>query len=72
MRTLNWVEKEEKAATMTDEQLHFARLDCFKTAQVWDKHPNDDPEGNGGYYRDEGSVYVREQQKRMKGRAKCT
>ncbi len=67
-RTLDWVATEAKAAEMTDEELHFARTDCFKTAEVWDRFPENDPHGNGGYYRDQGSVYVREQQKRTKAR----
>ena len=68
MRLLDWAATEARAEGMTDEQLHFARIDCFKTAKVWGKYPDDDPDGNGGYYRDEGSVYVREMQKRMKAR----
>ena len=73
MRNLDWVAAEERAAAMTDEQLHFARVECFKTASVWDRYPDKDPDGNGGYYRDEGSVYVAEQKKRAEGRiSKCT
>lgn len=72
VRVLDWEATEAKAAEMTDEQLHYARLDCYKTALVWNRFPENDPHGNGGYYTDEGSVYVREQQKRAKGRTKCT
>lgn len=68
LRLLDWVATEEKAEGMTDEELHYARLDCFKCAQVWNRFPENDPHGNGGYYTDEGSVYVREQQKRIGNR----
>jgi len=68
MRMLDWIATEAKATTMTDEQLFYARLDCHKTATVWDRFPENDPQGNGGYYRDEGSVYAREMQKRTTAR----
>lgn len=68
MRTLDWAATEAKAEGMTDEQLHYARLDCYKVAAVWNRFPENDPHGNGGYYSDEGSVYVREQQARAKKR----
>lgn len=68
LRMLDWIATEAKAAAMTDEELHFARLDCYKTAAVWNRFPENDPHGNGGYYSDEGSVYVREQNKRREAR----
>ena len=64
LKHLNWTAKEAAAREMTSEALAFSRQDCFDTAALWDH--GDDPDGNSGYYRDEGSVYAREQVKRSK------
>ncbi len=65
LKSLDFAAKEERARTMTSAQLHYARTDARKTAEVWDKagHEND-PDQNAGYYRDEATVYAREQKRR--------
>jgi formamidopyrimidine-DNA glycosylase len=76
-KSLDFAATEARAAKMTDEELDFARTDARETAEIWDggdKRTIDamrdqiDPDGNSGYYRDEATVYAREQEKRRKAR----
>jgi hypothetical protein len=72
LKRLDFAATEARAADMTDAELSFARKDAGEAAEVWD--PPDprlrealadvDPDGNAGYYRDEASVYAREQARR--------
>jgi len=64
-KTLDWAATEKRARAMSAEQLHYARLDCHKAAQCW-SDPDSDPDGNFDFYRDEGSVYAKEQKRRSK------
>lgn len=64
MQNIDWNAKEAIARNMTDADLHYARLDCVKTAQVM---------GTGemigkdaAYYMDEASIYARELDRRRK------
>lgn len=63
-KQVDWAALEAKAAVMTAVELHYARLDAAKTAAIWDRAPDLDYSGNAGYYRDEASVYAREQARR--------
>jgi hypothetical protein len=54
-----WHLKEEIASKMTLDSLRWSRKDCDEAARA-----NPDVEGK---YRDEGSIYVREMNKREKG-----
>lgn len=67
-RNIDWNAVAERAANMTSETLHYARLDAADTARIWDADPSRDTDGNGGYYRDEASIYAAEQNKRRNGR----
>ncbi len=65
LKTLDFAAKEERARTMTSAELHYARTDARKTAEVWDRAGiENDPDRNAGYYRDEATVYAREQDRR--------
>jgi hypothetical protein len=67
LKTLDWTRVEARAHGMTDAQLHYARTDARKTADLWDRAGlENDPDRNAGYYRDEASVYAREQETRKK------
>ena len=69
---LDFAATEARAADMTDAELAFARTDARETAEVWDRSDRRlrdalkdmDPDGNAGFYRDEASVYAREQARR--------
>lgn len=65
LKSLDFAAVEERARTMTSAALHYARTDARQTAELWDRagHEND-PDGNAGYYRDEATVYAREQKRR--------
>lgn len=65
LKKIDWNRIEERAREMTSAQLHYARTDARQTAEVWDRagHAND-PDRNAGYYRDEATVYAREQKRR--------
>lgn len=63
-KTLDWNATAERARNMTTAELHYARLDAAETARVWDAAPEQDIDGNAGYYRDEASVYAAEQRRR--------
>jgi hypothetical protein len=67
LKTLDWTRVEERAHRMSDAELHYARTDARKTADLWDRAGlENDPDRNAGYYRDEASVYAREQETRKK------
>ncbi len=59
---IDWNFYQKKARKMTDAALHGARLDCMKTAVLWDPSGHE----NAGLYRDESSVYKAEQDRRRK------
>jgi hypothetical protein len=65
LKKIDWNRIEERARTMTSAALHYARTDARQTAELWDRagHEND-PDCNAGYYRDEATVYAREQKRR--------
>lgn len=65
LKVINWNRIEERAREMTSAGLHYSRTDARRTAELWDRagHEND-PDGNAGYYRDEASIYAREQKRR--------
>lgn len=63
-KTLDWATVEAKAAGMSLAALHYARLDCAKTAANFDASDRQFGEDNAGYYRDEASVYAREMARR--------
>jgi len=67
MRHIDWAAKEKQARNMTDSELHYARLDARKAAEIWNRDPEADSDGNGGYYLDEASIYAREQKRRALG-----
>ena len=65
-KTLDWNATEARARSMSSAQLHYARLDARKTAEIWDRAgEGNDPDGNAGFYRDEATVYAREQKRRI-------
>ena len=65
LKSLDFAATEERARKMTSAELHYARTDARKTAEVWDRAGLDnDPDRNAGYYRDEATVYAREQDRR--------
>ena len=66
LKSLDFAATEARAADMTDAELAYARKDARETAELWDH--GDDPDGNSGYYRDEATVYAREQKTRKKAR----
>ena len=67
LKRLDFAATETRAAEMTDEELDFARTDARETAEIWDRGDVDsDPDRNAGYYRDEASVYAREQDRRAR------
>jgi hypothetical protein len=59
---LDWSAVEAKAKKMTSAQLHYARLDCQKAAEAL--HGAQVSGKDEGYYRDEASIYAREQYRR--------
>ena len=76
-KVLDWNAVEARAEGMTSAELHGARLDAGRTAELWDRAgPDSDSDGNSGYYRDEASVYAREQTRRRSAPApapiRCT
>lgn len=56
---------EEKARLMSDEELAYARKDARETAEVLDASDRVNGTDLAGYYRDEASVYAREQAVRV-------
>lgn len=60
---VNWAALEAKAKTMDLAALHYARLDCVKTARAL---AGSEVKGKDeGYYTDEASVYAREMGRRQ-------
>lgn len=53
-----WKQKEDIASRMTIAQLHYARLDCHKAAEI------DRQSENNSKYHDEGSIYAMEMARR--------
>jgi hypothetical protein len=69
LKRLDFAATEARAARMSDAELHYARTDARETAEIWDRGDVDsDPDQNAGYYRDEASVYAREQNRRARAR----
>jgi hypothetical protein len=64
-KVIDWNAAEERARKMDDSALGFARKDARECADLWDRAGiENDPDGNAGYYRDEASIYAREQKRR--------
>lgn len=55
---------ETRAQTMTDSELHFARMDAVKAAEAMDKLDRIDGQDRAGRYRDEASTYAGELRRR--------
>lgn len=68
-KTLDFAATAERAKSMTAAELHYAMLDCSKAAAQADANERAGlrVEKDGGYYRDELSVYFKEQS----GRGLC-
>ena len=66
--TIDWKATEEKAARMTGDELFGALADIRNTLDKADALDRENGTDNGGYYRDESSVYWRELQKRREMR----
>ena len=65
LKRLDFARTEERARKMTSAALHYSRKDARETAEIWDRGGlENDPDGNAGYYRDEATVYAREQDRR--------
>lgn len=54
----------ERAATMSIADLHYAILDCVRTAEAMDSLDRTDNGNRAGRYRDEAAVYRAEMGKR--------
>ena len=67
-KTVDWNAAEKQAKRMSMDALVYARRDCMETARLW-TDPATDPDGNGGFYSDMGSVYGREISRRQKAAA---
>lgn len=65
-KKLDWKATEEKASNMTVEALWHAIFDIQKTLPASDALDREYGTDQGGYYRDEASVYHRELAKRNK------
>lgn len=64
-KTLDWAATEDHASVMNADELVAAYRDAVETAEIWDRvDPDDDPDGNAGYYHDEASVYFKTLTKR--------
>jgi hypothetical protein len=65
LKQIDWNAAEERARRMTNRELELARRDARETAEIWDRAGlENDPDRNAGYYRDEATVYAREQNRR--------
>lgn len=65
LKSLDFAATEERARKMTSAALHYSRKDARETAELWDRAGlENDPDRNAGYYRDEATVYAREQDRR--------
>ena len=56
-RKIDWNESASNAESMSDWDLVNAYWDAVDSAHIWDKTPDNDPDGNGPYYHDLASVY---------------
>jgi len=66
--SIDWNATAEKAKNMTSAQLHGALLDIAKTLPSADAMDRENGTDNGGYYRDEASIYRAEQTRRSNAR----
>ena len=65
LKSLDFAATEERARKMDNLSLGIARKDARETAELWDRAGlENDPDRNAGYYRDEATVYAREQDRR--------
>lgn len=65
LKVMDWNRAEERARRMSNRELELARRDARETAEIWDRAGlENDPDRNAGYYRDEATVYAREQDRR--------
>lgn len=65
LKVIDWNAAEERARRMTNRELELARRDARETAEIWDRAGlENDPDRNAGYYRDEATVYAKEQKRR--------
>jgi len=55
-KRIDWNATADKAAAMTDTQIHYALIDIQKTLPSADAMDREFGTDNGGYYRDEASV----------------
>lgn len=67
-RRLDFTAEAEKAERMTDHELHYALLDIQKTLPYADARDRALGTDDGGFYRDQASVYRAEQNRRRKTR----
>lgn len=65
-KQIDWKAMESKARGMTDAALWYALGDATATARIWDRQPDQDPDGNGAFYHDEASIYSKELQRRRR------
>jgi len=68
-KQINWQEVEERASRMTFAQLYGALGDIRKTLPYADQMDRLNGTDNGGYYRDEASIYYQELKIRLTKRA---
>lgn len=56
-----------RARHMSDAALEYAIKDAWETFRLWEKElPENDPDGNRGFYEDQHSVYVQERDRRKR------
>lgn len=67
---IDWKAVEQRARGMSSDQLHGALLDIQKTLASADALDREDNGDRGGYYRDEASIYRKEQQRRTRMKMK--
>lgn len=65
MQNIDWNAKAAIARKMTLSELHYARLDCVKTARVMGSAPMMGKDAS--YYMDEASIYKTELDRRRAG-----
>lgn len=65
LKSLDFAATEEAARKLSDSALGYARKDARETAELWDRAGiENDPDRNAGFYRDQATVYAREQDRR--------
>jgi hypothetical protein len=67
-KQINWSETEERAKEMSGSELHWALVDILKTLPYADTMDRELGTDDGGYYRDEASVYRAELARRKAAR----